>query len=227
MKLLPTLLTNLVIVTLGLFVYDSLREREPAPEGLLPSGPSGKAPSLGTEAGLQQRLRHTEGRLAALEVANERLRLALPRGGKVDPGAIRELLPPSEDEFDGRALDALRGYLGEIKRRDLLAHEFQLGERALARLDLGLNEDERTTVLKAYLSFRTRSKTFWQDLTKRGITDRKEQLAELKKLRASFAEEIRGTVADGDMERIVTGLLGGGTDPGQGAGDSSAARPPR
>ena len=211
--MLPFLLANIVIVALGLFVYDAVRESEPEPasEELLTSGPAGVAPSLGTASGIEKRLLLMESRIGALETATARLRLALPEAGKVDTSALRELLPPPGSEIDDRALDALEVHLKEIERRRRLASQVDLVNRNLDRLDLRLNDDERQAVVRILLAYDAQSRAFWKRMADRGITDRKLQLEELRKFKESVMKALGEVIPEQDLERAARGLMGRGS----------------
>jgi hypothetical protein len=220
MKTAPLLLLMAGLVALGLTVYhlgfrDDLRPPTEPPEGMagmLGHDEQDSAPSLSgvSPASLDERLRRIEERIGAQEIEVARLRAALPRPGVVDPNALRDILPPGEGEYDEKALNALEAHLKEIERRRRASAQVVLVERNIDRLDLRMNEDERTALVNEVISFRAKTTTFWKDMADRGITDRAEQMAELQKLRDEAIKAIRTVVPEQDVDKAVQGLIGVG-----------------
>ena len=213
-----TFLLAAVLVAGGLFAYDA---RRPGGEPAAPAGavsvPPRPTPDLEGLADLEARVARLERRLRA-----QRRELAALRRRPQEPATEEDLrvetafLRPPRRAADGtpaiapETLDALRAYVAEAERRIRADHRRGLVEASIARLRLDLEEEERARVLGAVLDYQAKTRTFWSDMHRRGITDRPQQLAELDRLRRTLIDAVRPYVAENDLDRVIDGLIGRG-----------------
>ncbi len=213
MKPLPALLLNVVIAAAAIGIYDTVIRDAPSSETLDPDFDRVEEPGLGPDPlrEIADRLQQLEARQQSIEGELSRIRAAFPEPGKVDSTALRDLVPPATSEFDDVTLDALKAHLTELKRRDRQRQFRTITERNLDRLDLRLTDDEREGVIQLALAHRDRMTTFWQDLRDRGVIERKAQLEELAKAKATFRDELAKLVPEQVLERTLDALVGSGS----------------
>lgn len=219
-----TLLLAAVLVTGGLLVYDTLLTREKckaprptAPEGVAPDAAARDLAAQDDDGSMLVRLAALERRLEA-----QRRELAVLRARAGSPSSVADGSAESTTGFlaapprspDGslsiapETLDALQVYVAEAQRRMRADHARRLVSASLARLQLPLHEVERARLLDAVHAYHAKARTFWSDMQQRGITDRRQQKAELQRIRDTFIVEIRPLVGDADLDRVVDGLIG-------------------
>lgn len=217
MKAPLAILLNVIIVAVGIFLYDALREGDApdAPRATPETDEAGAGAQLGDpeQARLWKRMSALEERVGEQGRQIGALRDALKKqtAGTTEVGG--SLLEPLDETpggagFDERTLKALEVHMVELQRRRREEQRRQLVERNLDKLGLALEPDQREAVVEAIRTYQRRTQTFWADMQAQGINDRKAQLAELGKLREVLAAELRNHVPERDVARALDGLIG-------------------
>ena len=217
MKPLPSILLTVVIVAVGILVYDTVRGDRPEPP---------------TDDGRARETRDAEPRLGdtSLERLERRITLleeqleaqgrelaallgetpASARDAEAGPvGGMAEATEPPPMSYDPETLASLKAHLLELQRRDREEAIRTQVEAHLERLGLGLDELQAKQIADAVVRYRADASKRWAEMEQEGRSDAAEMRKELLPLREAFVESVRPLLAPADLDRVVTQLIGG------------------
>lgn len=236
MKLLPIVLLNVITVTVGIIVYEHVRDDGPTTGALITEGGTDLVEVTRRLEALESRqepaLRATGSnsdlldRIAALEAARtsaegavkEEAFLAKPTEAE-QPGAGPTDPKRAWKEITKDEIARFRKLRDAAARQDRVKRNAKRVDGALKKLGLDLSTSQRERIHERFAAFQPEIDRIWTEAKTQaqatvqagGTIDRGEIVTSTRALiQQSFAETINDIVPQADAEAVATSLLGGG-----------------